>query len=287
MLGALVGSGVNLLLFSLHYAYYLNSTGLATGKKELQDCKKYCRIELKANLRQYRVTLASPADNYSIGRVSEVDDAEIAWKHYEARVSLRYKVSLEGFPRDKICDPSNLSASELTTLRESLVNGTCGFQKMLPADVASLRAKVEEQVKRGENPWGKRKRRNDADKSRKKQKIPESTESAIHHSSPSRSCSPSDYQVHEPSSTVESDSDAEDTSPDNGAGGLRKFIGKRALNAANPAHCSSSVSATATAVSATATASSSAACPAPTPSTGTNATLGRTQRYYGGVLPTT
>lgn len=208
---------------------------------------------------------------------------------------MKYGLRLEGYPRDDICDPSNLSTSELVTLRESLVKGTCGFKPLLAADKALLQTMVDEQERRGENPWGKRKRRNDAGKPRKKQKNMEPT---MRLGSTPPSCSPFDHRVNETNSTLQSDSDGEetrddDTDPEIDAGQPRKMIGKRALNAANQvrrnmatssrsltsmkvAQCSSSVSATATA-------SSSAhvvAYPVPTARTldaGTNATSRRTQ----------
>ena len=118
----------------------------------------------------------------------------------------------------------------------------------------ALRSSINEQQEKGENPYGKRKRRNDAGKSRKRQKIAEST--VRHSTSP-----PSDNQIHEASATVQSDSDGEDTggedtSPEYGARQACKTIGKRALNAPNPVHH--------TMIS-------------------TNATLGRTQQYQGGA----
>ena len=208
---------------------------------------------------------------------------------------MKYGLRLEGFPRDDICNPSNLSTSELATLRESLVKGTCGFKPLLAADKALLQTMVDEQERRGKNPWGKRKRRNDAGKPRKKQKNMEPT---MRLGSTPPSCSPFDHQVNEMNSTIQSDSDGEETcddgtQPENGAGQPRKMIGKHALNAANQVHqnmttssrslTSTKVAQCSSSVSATATASSSAhvvAYPAPTAHTldaGTNTTSRRTQ----------
>ena len=139
-------------------------------------------------------------------------------------------------------------------LRESLVNGTCRFKRLLPAEMEALRSTVNEQQEKGENPYGKRKRRNDAGKSRKRQKIAEST--MRHSTSP-----PSDHQIHEASPTVQSDSDGEDTGSEDtghehGARQACETIGKRAVNTANPVRRNM---------------------------TSTNPTLGRTQQYQGGA----
>ena len=55
MLGVLMGSTVNKFdgsLYILSNSSYLNSTGLAQGKKSIQECKKFCRNQLKLDLRQ-------------------------------------------------------------------------------------------------------------------------------------------------------------------------------------------------------------------------------------------
>ena len=106
----------------------------------------------------------------NLGKVCKKSSAEIAWKYYPAQVGLRYEVKLEGFPREEICDPSNLSVDELTKLRESLKDGTCHFRELSPEEINTLRATIDKQTKDGENPWGKRKRRSDAGKPKKKRK---------------------------------------------------------------------------------------------------------------------
>ena len=60
----------------------------------------------------------------------------------------------------------------------------------------------------------------------------------MHLGSTPHSCSPFNHQVNETNSTIQSDSDGDetcndDTDPENGAGQPCKMIGKHALNAAN------------------------------------------------------
>ncbi len=115
------------------------------------------------------------ADGYFLGRVSEDTSAELTWKYYSTQVCLKYNLQLVGYPREEICDPSNLTLKELGTLRESLQNGTCGFKPLPAADKDTLQMMVAEQQRSGKNPWGKRKRRSDASKPRKKRRMSAST----------------------------------------------------------------------------------------------------------------
>jgi len=68
---------------------------------------------------------------------------------------LKYNLRLVGYPREEICDPSDLSVSELFALRNSLEKGTCTFKHLPDADRDVLEAMVKEQERNGENPWGK------------------------------------------------------------------------------------------------------------------------------------
>ena len=88
---------------------------------------------------------------------------------------MKYGLQLFGYPREEVCDPSNLSTNELFTLRDSLQTGTCSFEHLPDADKDALKAVVDEQEKRGENPWRKRKRRSDFGKSKKTRKISDPT----------------------------------------------------------------------------------------------------------------
>ena len=97
----------------------------------------------------------------------------MAWKHYPTKVCLKYGLNLVGYPHDEICDPSNLTVDELFALRETLQKGTCGFKRLPDSDKDALQLTVDEQERRGENPWGKRKRRSDAGKPKKKRNISE------------------------------------------------------------------------------------------------------------------
>ena len=92
------------------------SAGMAQAKKRTQDCKKFCRNQLKLELRQYTNPLASPADTSSIGQASGDGNAELRWKYYSTQVCLKYNLHLVGFPQEAICDPSDLSVSELFAL---------------------------------------------------------------------------------------------------------------------------------------------------------------------------
>ena len=222
---------------------------------------------------------------------------------------MKYDLRLEGYPRDDICDPSNLSASELFTLHESLKDGTCSFKPLPAAAKVVLQATVKEQEGRGENPWGKRKRRGNAGKPNKKRKVVDST---VCHSNNDPSCAPSNHRIHETNSTVQSDSHGEDSNsdnsdgedtpdgdigPENGTSEPRKMARTRVFKAVNPvrhitaassrpltskkvAHCSLSTSATASASS-----SAHVSGLGMSTSMGMNAAITEehTRQYHGGV----
>lgn len=145
------------------------------------------------------------ADGYSLGRASGDNSAELTWKYYAAHVCLKYNLHLVGYPREEICDPSNLSVKELYTLQESLQNGTCSFKPLPVADRDALQVMVDEQERSGKNPMGKRKRRIDAGKPRKKGQTAASTMQLGSTDLPPPSCSPSDHQNHE----IQCDADIE------------------------------------------------------------------------------
>jgi len=93
-------------------------------------------------------------DNLS-GRASTDSNAELTWKYYSTQVCLKYDLQLVGYPQEVICDPSDLTVSELYALRVSLEKGICTFKPLPAADREALQAKVNEQVENGENPYGK------------------------------------------------------------------------------------------------------------------------------------
>ena len=139
---------------------------------------------------------------------------------------------LVGYPREDICDPSYLSLRELLTLRESLEKGTCSFQPLPDADREALQLVVDEQERMGENPWGKRKRRNDAGKPKKKRTVRlGSTDSHP----PFRSSLGNETQVEMNSDNSDIDDTPNgDTSHVNRTGQPRPVIRKRTLKVANP-----------------------------------------------------
>jgi len=220
---------------------------------------------------------------------------------------------LVGYPRDNICDPSNLTVKELFTLRKSLQTGTCSFKQLPGADKKALELIVNEQERNGENPWGKRKRRNVVDKPKKKKKISEST---VHLGSTDPHQPPSSlgHQIEEDmNSMVQSDSDSDDTSdsiirPENRIGWPRKMIHKHTPKVANPvvrgntstssrsltnmkvARCSSSIYTSASASSDAHMAGPAtrpvSITPSTTPSTGVNAmtTAERTKELHSGCI---
>src|SRR5882757_2563422 len=102
---------------------------------------------------------------YLIGRASGDSKAEVAWKYYPTQVCIKFGLHLVGYPREDICDPSNLTVGELYALRESLQKGTCSFKPLSDADRDALRAKADEQERNGINSYGKRKRQSNASKS--------------------------------------------------------------------------------------------------------------------------
>ena len=173
---------------------------------------------------------------------------------------MKYNLHLVGFPQDVICDPSDLSVSELFALRNSLEKGTCTFEHLPDADRVALQATVEEQEKNGENPWGKRKRRSDAGKPKKPNKKGKLSESTVRHGS---TCPPSDSDEDTPNGDIR---------PEIGLGQPRKIVHKRALNAPKVAQCSSSMSTTATASSIAHVAGIAEPRVSTTPSTGVGAT---------------
>jgi len=65
---------------------------------------------------------------------------------------MRYGLHLEGYPHEDICDPSNLSVSELFALHKSLLQGTCGFKPLPEADMDALQAIANEQERMGGDP---------------------------------------------------------------------------------------------------------------------------------------
>ena len=123
------------------------------------------------------------------------------------QICLKYGLCLVGYPRDEICDPSNLSTNELFALRESLQKGTCTFEHLSDADKEALRAAVNEQERRGENPWRKQKCQSDFGKSKKTRKISDPTV-------PLGSTS-----IHTYSAQHDLDSDNEHSADDDGIGG--------------------------------------------------------------------
>jgi len=133
-----------------------------------------------------------------------------------------------------ICDPSDLTVSELYVLRVSLEKGICTFKPLPAANREALQAKVNEQVENGENPYGKQKRQDDAGKAKKKRRLLKLT---VDHGS---SYPPSDSNEDTPIDNV---------CPEIGLGQPHKVIHKHALNAPKVAQCSSSMSTTATASS--------------------------------------
>jgi len=175
---------------------------------------------------------------------------------------------LVGYPQDIICDPSDLTVSELYALRDSLEKGTCTFKRLPDADRVELQAMVDEQVENGENPYGKRKRRKDAgkskSKSKKKRKLSKSTVDCGSTHPPSDS----DEDTNE---DTDEDTPNDIVHPEIGLGQQRKIVHKRALNAPRVAQCSSSISTTAIA-SSIAHGAGIAAPVSATPSTGVGAT---------------
>jgi hypothetical protein len=134
---------------------------------------------------------------------------------------LKYGLHLVGYPRKEICDPSNLTVNELFALQESLQKGTCSFKRLPDADKSALQLMVDEQERNGENPWGKRKRQDNTSKPKKKRKTNPHPPSEIS----------AGLLIQETHSTVQSDSDHDDTSN----GDAHKSIHKPTLKAANPA----------------------------------------------------
>ena len=119
---------------------------------------------------------------------------EVAWKYYQAQVSLKYGLLLEGYPHKEICNPSNLTMNELFELCKSLQDGKCSFKELADADKKALQAMVDEQERNGQNPWGKQKCQSDTGKPKIKQKTSEST---AHLSTYPPSCSSLDHKTHE------------------------------------------------------------------------------------------
>ena len=194
----------------------------------------------------------------------------MAWKHYPTRVSLKYGLRLVGFPREVVCDPSDLTVNELLTLRKSLQKGTCSFKPLSEADKEALRLMVDEQDRMGENPWGKRKRRDDAGKPKKKRKIPGSIMRLGSSDPLPPSCSSSGYEVQVEMNLDDPDNDVisnGDISQENEIGLPHQMVQTRTRKVADPVVVCGNTSA-----SSSARIAGPAAHLAPfTPSTGVNA----------------
>lgn len=214
---------------------------------------------------------------YPTGRASGDSKAEIAWKYYPTRVCVKYGVRLVNYPRADICDPSNLTVNELHALRKSLQKGKCFFECLSDAERDALKAVADEQEQNGKNPYGKRKRRCDAGKSKKKRKI-------------------STLEVHlgttnaDPPSCSSSDDSDDDKLSDGGIshepGPPRRIIHKRPLKEARPAVQYADLPASS--ISST-SAHASSTCPAPiTPSVDRTATsTAEHYHYYANIGPAT
>ena len=134
---------------------------------------------------------------------------------------MKYSVRLVGYPRADICDPSNLTVNELYALRESLQKGNCFFEHLSDAERDALKAVADEQEQSGKNPYGKRKRRCDAGKSKKRRRT---STSEVHLGTTDA----------DPPSDDSDDNDLSDGSISHEPGLPRRTIYKRPLKAARP-----------------------------------------------------
>ena len=127
-----------------------------------------------------------------------------------------------GYPREDICDPSNLTVNELFTLRESLQKGTCSFKRLSDCDKSTLQLRVDEQERNGENPWGKRKRQDNTHKPKKKRKMVEPTVLGSTNPHPPSEISTS-HPIQDVYSAVLSDADSNSENSDNSDNSDNRF----------------------------------------------------------------
>ena len=86
------------------------------------------------------------------------------YTHYEEEIVQRYGIELEGWPYEKLTNPSNLSSSlpPLHVLHDAIIGGTCKFVKLTVAEKKKREAAYVAKIKSGDVVLRKRKQRSDA-----------------------------------------------------------------------------------------------------------------------------